>query len=117
METGVIIFQYITFALEIASSAVIVAAVIISAVMTAARWKKEKNKKNLYRYTRVMIGRGLLLSLELLIAADIVRTVGVEFTLRNIGLLGLVVVIRIILGFSLEVELTGKWPWHGGVEQ
>jgi uncharacterized membrane protein len=58
------------------------------------------------------IGRGLLLGLDLLIAADIIRTVTLEPTLENVAALGLLVVVRTFLSWSLVVELTGRWPWQ-----
>ena len=66
-----------------------------------------------YRLVRRDLGRTLLLALELLIAADIIDTVAGEPTLQSLGLLGLLVVIRTFLGFTLETELTGRWPWQG----
>ncbi len=111
-EIGFRIFEYVTFALEVASAAVIVSAVAIAALKAALGWRKIKNKNLLYKSTKTMVGRGILMGLELLIAADIIRTVCVEFNFHNIGLLGLVVVIRVVLGFTLEVEISGRWPWQ-----
>jgi uncharacterized membrane protein len=58
------------------------------------------------------IGRGLLLGLDLLIAADVIRTVTLEPTLTNVAALGLLVVVRTFLAWSLVVELEGRWPWQ-----
>ena len=58
------------------------------------------------------LGRSLLLGLEFLIAGDIVRTVAVEPTLENVGVLALIVLVRTALSFVLEVEITGRWPWQ-----
>lgn len=58
------------------------------------------------------IGRGLLLGLDLLIAADIIRTVTLEPTLENVSALGVLVVVRTFLAWSLVVELEGRWPWQ-----
>lgn len=60
------------------------------------------------------IGRGLLLGLDLLIAADIIRTVTLEPTLENVSALGVLVVVRTFLAWSLVVELEGRWPWQLG---
>jgi uncharacterized membrane protein len=59
-----------------------------------------------------VFGRSILLGLEFLVAADIIRTVAVEPSLGNVGVLGLIVLIRTFLSFSLEVEIDGVWPWH-----
>ena len=65
---------------------------------------------------RRRIGRAILLGLELLVAADIIRTV-VAPTFRSAGVLGLIVLIRTFLSFALEVELEGRWPWRAGGER
>jgi uncharacterized membrane protein len=65
-----------------------------------------------YRLLRRHVGRSILLGLELLVAADIIRTVAVRPTLESAGALGIVVLIRTVLSFSLEVELEGRWPWQ-----
>ena len=61
---------------------------------------------------RRMLGRSILAGLELLVAADIIRTVAIEPTLENVAVLGLIVLIRTFLSMSLEVEIDGKWPWR-----
>ena len=64
-----------------------------------------------YRLFRERLGRAILLGLELLVAADIIRTVAVTPTFESAGVLAIIVVIRTFLSFSLEVELEGRWPW------
>ena len=59
-------------------------------------------------------GRAILLGLEFLVAADIVGTVAIGPTLQDLSVLGLLVLIRTFLSFSLEVEITGRWPWQSG---
>ena len=65
-----------------------------------------------YRQFRAFSARILLLGLELLVAADIVRTVALEPTLESVAVLGLLVVIRTFLSWSLVVEIEGRWPWQ-----
>jgi uncharacterized membrane protein len=67
-----------------------------------------------YENLRRNLGRSILLGLEVLIVADIVRTIIVDPTLESVTVLGIVVVIRILLSFSLEVEIEGMWPWRRG---
>lgn len=62
------------------------------------------------------IARGLLIGLDLLIAADIIKTVTLELTLENIVILGLLVLIRTFLSWSLELEVDGRWPWQSPIE-
>jgi len=66
------------------------------------------------RYTtcRRNLGRAILLGLELLVAGDIIRTVAVSPTLQNLAVLGLIVLIRTFLSFSLQLEVDGRWPWQ-----
>lgn len=65
-----------------------------------------------YRRGREIFGRGLLVSLEILVAADLIRTVAVQPTIENIGVLGLIVVVRTLLSFALDVEIEGVLPWR-----
>jgi uncharacterized membrane protein len=65
-----------------------------------------------YREYRHQVGRALLLGLEILVAADIIRTVALEPTLRNVAILGLLVLIRTFLSWGLVVEIEGRWPWQ-----
>jgi len=64
------------------------------------------------RDVRQRLGRGILLGLEFLVAADIVHTVAVDLTFRTVGVLAAIVLIRTFLSFTLELELTGRWPWQ-----
>jgi len=66
-----------------------------------------------YRQLRANLGRVILLGLEVLIIADIIRTIVVDQSLQSVGVLGVIVLIRIVLSFSLEVEIDGAWPWNG----
>jgi uncharacterized membrane protein len=68
-----------------------------------------------YRIVRTVFGRSILLGLEFLVAADIIRTVAVQPSLQNVAVLGLIVLIRTFLSFSLEVEIDGRWPWRRAV--
>jgi uncharacterized membrane protein len=65
-----------------------------------------------YRRFRQDLGRGILLGLEFLVAADIIRTVAVEPTLQGVLILGLIVLIRTFLSMALQVELEGRFPWQ-----
>src|SRR5215203_1273805 len=65
-----------------------------------------------FRLYRANLGRGILLGLELLVAADIIGTVAVTPSIENLLILGLIVLIRTFLSFSLEVEIEGRWPWQ-----
>lgn len=65
-----------------------------------------------FRRTRHRLVRSILLGLEFLVAADIIHTVAVELTFESVGVLAIIVVIRTFLSFTLELEMTGRWPWQ-----
>ena len=74
---------------------------------------RHKDAETVFQNTRLRLGRGILLGLEFLVAADIIHTVAVELTFTTVGVLAIVVLIRTFLSFTLDVELTGRWPWQG----
>lgn len=92
--------------------AVIVVGLLISA--GAAAVGLSHHQTDTYRRFREQLGRTILLGLELLVIGDIVRTVAAEPTLASVVVLAIIVLIRTFLSFSLEVELTGRWPWQIG---
>ena len=65
-----------------------------------------------YRRLRSFLGHSILLGLEVLVAADLIRTVAIDPSLKNVGVLGLIVVIRTFLSFSLDIEIDGDVPWR-----
>lgn len=69
-------------------------------------------RTDIYIRFRRHLGRSILLGLELLVAADIIRTVAITPTLESIGVLAGIVVIRTFLSWSLELEMSGRWPWQ-----
>jgi len=65
-----------------------------------------------YDAFRAALGRALLLGLEILVAADIVRTAALDPSLRNFEALGVLVMVRTFLSWSIVVEVEGRWPWQ-----
>lgn len=87
-------------------------------VIGTAKWlffSSGRFEKNYERY-RAGLGKALLVGLELLIAADIIRTVALNATLVNIATLGALVVVRTFLGWTLTLEVEGRWPWKKTTE-
>jgi uncharacterized membrane protein len=82
-----------------------------SFVLAVVAWRRSGQPSNGYLALRTAIGGTLLLGLEILVAADLVRTVAVAPTLDNVLVLGLIVLIRTVLSFSLETEIEGVVPW------
>lgn len=82
----------------------------------AVRLARRDPGVKVFRETRHRLARGVLLGLEFLVAADIVHTVAVDLTFTSVGVLAAIVAVRTFLSFTLEVELTGHWPWRDGGE-
>jgi uncharacterized membrane protein len=70
------------------------------------------NTSAAYQVLRRDVGKAILIGLELLVAADIVRSVALDATFASVGVLGLIVLVRTFLSWSLEVEINGTWPWQ-----
>jgi uncharacterized membrane protein len=85
-------------------------AVYSSIISTRMLFRKEKDA---YLHFRRQLIRAILLGLEFLVAADIIRTVVIDLTFSSVGVLALLIIIRTFLSFTLEVEITGRWPWQG----
>ena len=68
--------------------------------------------EELFTTYRLQLARGILLGLEFLVAADIIKTVAVELTFASVGILAIVVLIRTFLSFAIEMEMSGRWPWQ-----
>jgi uncharacterized membrane protein len=89
----------------------IVVGAAVSTGLAAADWLRGQ-RHTVYETYRRRLGRSILLGLELLVAADIIRTVAVDPTYQSVGVLAIIVLIRTFLSFSLELEITGRWPWQ-----
>lgn len=87
---------------------------VISIGILAAGYNfiRHVSSEDRYRKLRATLGRAILLGLELLVAADIIRTVAIEPTPDSVMVLGGIVLIRTFLSLSLEVEIEGRWPWR-----
>lgn len=90
----------------------IITGVALYVLIFAAFRFPQGNPGEVYRTARQRLGRGILLGLEFLVAADIIHTVAVELTFKTVSVLAIIVAIRTFLSFTLEVELTGRWPWQ-----
>jgi len=97
--------------LEWAGVGIIVAGAILATAKFLVDLKSGERKDAYDRY-RANLGRGILLGLEFLVGADIVATVTAPLTWESVGLLGLIVLIRTLLSFSLEIEIEGVAPWR-----
>ncbi len=96
--------------IEILAVGIMVSFIIVG----TSRWVFHSAKmiEGTYERYRVILGKTLLVGLELLVAADIIRTVALDLTLINIELLAGLVLVRTFLGWTLTVEVEGHWPWQ-----
>jgi uncharacterized membrane protein len=99
-------------AFEVVGAAVLVVGLLLALTMSGRVWWRTRHGRVAYQTLRETFGGVLLLGLEILVAADLVRTVAVEPTLENVAILGLIVLIRTFLSFSLEIEMEGVPPWR-----
>jgi uncharacterized membrane protein len=97
---------------EAAGAGIMVLGGLGSFVAFLPRALHPKTAQGAYDALRRNLGRCILLGLEVLIIADIVRTIIVDPTIESVAVLGIIVVIRILLSFALEVEIDGLWPWR-----
>jgi uncharacterized membrane protein len=107
------VIEWAAFGIEVLGALVIIAGVLRVAVTRGAiRYIFELDKPGAYESYKHQMGRSLLLGLEFLVAGDVVRTVALDPTLNNVGVLGILVLIRTFLSWSLAVEIEGRWPWQ-----
>lgn len=102
--------------IELLAVAIIIIATAVATVVYVRRVIHRAAGLPGYEQYKVRLGRALLLGLEILVAADIVRTVALEPSLTNVGILALLVVIRTFLSWSLVVEIEHRWPWQNRTE-
>ena len=111
-------FQYSDVMLSIAQIFEIIAALTIfsgliwSAALALRTYRRSKSGQQTYKTMRRSFGGSILLGLEILVAGDLIRTVAVDPTIESVTVLGIVVLIRTFLSFSLEIEMNGVPPWR-----
>ena len=92
-----------------------VGVIVVGAALASARFLVDlqpERRAGGYDRFRADLGRGILLGLEFLVGSDIVATITAPLTWESVGLLGLIVVIRTFLSFSLDIEIEGVVPWR-----
>lgn len=106
---------------DAAGIVVIVGGALLATIDFLNQLRRKCGMRAAYRRYRIGLGRALLLGLELLVAADIIRTVAIAPTFESVGVLAAIVLIRTFLSTALEVELEGRWPWQhqrdGGADE
>jgi len=103
--------EHVARGFEVIGVVVLVVGLVWSAVVAIRLWRAGEGRRA-YQTVRELFGGALLLGLEVLVAADLIRTVAVSPTLESVAVLGLIVLIRTFLSFSLQVEIDGVPPWR-----
>ena len=107
-------FELAALSVEVAGVSILLVGLLVALARFVGAWRSGFGRA--YEGLRLGVGRALLLALEFLVAADIIYTVAVDPSLESLGLLGLLVLIRTFLSFTLELEVTGRWPWQAEEE-
>ncbi len=111
-ETFTTLMDHVAQGFEALGAAILVVGVIWSFILAAVAGRRSGWSVKTYLVLRQAFGGTLLLGLEVLVAADLLRTVAVAPSLQNVYVLGLIVAIRTFLSFSLETEIEGVAPWR-----
>ena len=109
------VMEHVAQGFEALGALVLAVGALWSFSLAALMWHRSRQPKATYAVLRQAFGGTLLLGLEVLVAADLVRTIAVATTLNNVLILGLIVLIRTFLSFSLETEIDGTLPWRRGL--
>lgn len=107
--------SHVAQAFEALGAVVLVLGALWSIALAVIAWRRTGTARRGYEALRAAFGGTLLLGLEVLVAADLIRTVAVAPTLDNVLVLGLIVLIRTFLSFSLETEIEGVPPWRRAI--
>lgn len=111
-STFAAVMDHVAQAFEGLGALILIIGVAWSLALAVLAWRRSGSPQRAYAAVRQAFGGTLLLSLEVLVAADLIRTVAVSPTLDNVLVLGLIVLIRTFLSFSLEIEIDGALPWR-----
>ncbi len=106
------IIELVGQGVDVAGVVVMVLGLIVATLYFLNDRRRKNNFIETYQNYRQGIGRAILLGLEILIVADIIRTIAIEPTFSSLGILAIIVLIRTFLSTTLELELEGRWPWQ-----
>jgi uncharacterized membrane protein len=107
------VIEWAALAIELLAVTIIVASVVKAVILRGTvRFLLHLNDPRAYEEYKYQLAKPLLLALDFLVAGDLVRTIALEPTLTNVAVLGVLVVIRIFLSWSITVEMEGHWPWQ-----
>ncbi len=104
--------ELIGVAFEMAGVGVLALGAVLAFVRFFVSLLRVRETSLAYRHLRLYLGRAIMIGLELLIAADIIHSVAIDPTFATVGVLGLIVLVRTFLSWSIDVEINGEWPWQ-----
>jgi uncharacterized membrane protein len=104
--------EVIIASIEMLAVVILVISIVAATIIYLDKKLFRRKEGNLYQQYRGNLARAILLGLEILIAADVIRTVVLDPTFESVTVLGLLVAVRVILSWSLLVEIESRWPWQ-----
>lgn len=117
IDTALEWVEYTSIAIEVLAVGIVAVSVVYATVSYLGVRLGRGGRHAAYELYRRRVGEALLLGLEILVAADVIRTVILDPTLESAAVLGVLVLIRTFLTWSLVVEMEGRWPWHAGAHR
>ena len=111
MDTSVIV-EAAGRIMDVAGVLAILLGAVLATAVFATRVSRAPVFEDAYRSYRQGLGRAILLGLEILVAADIIRSVAISPSFSSVGVLALIVLVRTFLSFPLQLEIEGRWPWE-----
>jgi uncharacterized membrane protein len=103
--------EVITRVLEIVGASALVVGFVVATIRCVRQYFRQGGKPAVARY-RKALGRVILIGLEILVAATIIKTITLDPTTEGIGFLAIMVAIRTVLGWTMVLEMNGRWPWQ-----
>lgn len=107
--------MFVAQAFEVLAAVILMGGLVLAFALAVRSYRRTRDGATAYRILRQSFGGVILLGLEILVAGDLIRTVAISPTVENVLVLGLIVLIRTFLSFSLEIEIDGVPPWRRGL--
>ena len=107
--------ETVTLTIDVLGVSIIVLGIALAFLRLLYGFVKHLPIPNRYDLLRIRIGKALLLGLEILVAADVIRTVALQPTLQNLLVLGVLIIIRTALSWTLFIDIENRWPWQKSV--
>jgi uncharacterized membrane protein len=106
------VFTAVAVGFEVVGAAAMIAGAVLAAVLAARSLGRREGGRTAFMVLRTTLGSAILLGLEVLVAADLIRTITSKPSLEDALILGLIVLIRTVLSMSIQIEIDGVLPWR-----